>query len=174
MDLKTEIGEQPLLRALLGYKKGGKIMAINFNKFAQEGQAFVNDLAERLGHPGEVAQTGILLRAVLHTLRDSMHIGESLNLLSQLPMFIKALYVENWKYSEKPLRLKSIQEFTDKVEEEQANYGENRYNWNQSTFELTKTVLAALGQYVSPGEMQDIMDQMPKEVKELFSDLVEK
>lgn len=149
-------------------------MAINFNKFAEEGQLFVKHLAERLGHPEETAQTGILLRAVLHTLRDNIHIAESFNLLSQLPMALKGLYVENWKYRERPLRLKTLKEFTEKVEDEQAVYGESRFNWSQSTFELTKEVFAALGQYISPGEMQDIMDNLPKEVKELFADLVEK
>ena len=38
---------------------------INFEKFAADGNAFVNEIAQKLGHPEEKGQTGILLRSVL-------------------------------------------------------------------------------------------------------------
>ncbi len=56
-------------------------MSLNFQKYAQEGQSFINDLAKELGHPEEVARTGIVLRAVLHTLRERITISESFHLL---------------------------------------------------------------------------------------------
>ena len=86
-------------------------MAINFDKFAQEGNLFLKELAQQLGHPQEHARTGIILRAVLHTLRERITISESFNMLAQLPMFLKGIYVDNWKYSEKPVRINTKGEF---------------------------------------------------------------
>lgn len=86
-------------------------MGLNFNKYAQEGNEFLKELAVELGHPEEINRTAIILRSVLHLFRDRITISESFDFLSQLPMFLKGIYVENWKYSEKPLRIKNLTEF---------------------------------------------------------------
>lgn len=143
-------------------------MALNFNKYAEEGNRFVNNLAEELGHPGEISRTGIVLRAVMHSLRERITISESLHLLSQLPMFLKAIYVDEWKYRDKPLDLNTVEDFKEEVKLHQVQYGEQEFNWSKSTEEIIKTVFAALNTYVSEGEFEDIIAQMPKDLKELF------
>ncbi len=66
-------------------------MAIKFDKNTQEGNTFINQLAENLGHPEEKCRTGILLKAVLHAWRHQITISESLHLLSLMPSFLKAV-----------------------------------------------------------------------------------
>ncbi len=144
-------------------------MAISFEKFAQEGNEYLNELAADLGHPNEKGQTSILLRAVLHALRDRITISQSFHLLAQLPMFLKGIYVEQWKYREKPLALDSLEAFKDAVKKEQAKFGEREFNWNQSTEELIRMVFTSLGtRYLTEGELEDIVSQMPEDLKELF------
>ncbi|GAB3531384.1 hypothetical protein GCM10027443_13510 [Pontibacter brevis] len=144
-------------------------MAINFDKFAQEGKEYLNTLAADLGHPEEKGQTAILLRAVLHTLRERITISESLNLLEQLPMFLKGIYVEQWKYREKPLKFDSIEEFKNAVKQEQAKIGERQFDWGQSTEDLIKMVLTSLGtRYLSEGQLEHIAKQVPEEIRDLF------
>jgi len=78
-------------------------MALHFfDKYLHEINAFIDELAENFGHMEDKNQTIRLLKATLHTLRDKITIGESLDLISQFPMMLKALYVEQWKYSDKP------------------------------------------------------------------------
>ncbi len=143
-------------------------MAINFEKFAQEGNEFLNNLTSGLGHPEEEGRTGIILRAVMHTLRERITISESLNLLAQLPMFLKGIYVDGWRYREKPLDLKSAEDFTNEVKKHQAHYGERQFEWEKSTEEIVKIVLNHLGKYISDGEFEDIIAQMPKPLKGLI------
>ncbi len=143
-------------------------MALNFDKYAQEGNQFINTLAEELGHPEETARSGIVLRAVLHTLRERITISESLHFLSQLPMFLKGIYVDNWKFREKPLDITTIEEFTSEVEKHQAQYGEQEFSWNRSTEEIVQIVLKTLNIYVSKGESEDIIAQLPAGLKELW------
>lgn len=142
-------------------------MAINFEKYANEGHHFVNELARQVGHPQETGRTGILLRAVLHTLRDRITISESFDLMAQLPMFLKSIYVDNWKYHEKPLKIKTEEDFIQEVERHQARYGEQQFLWEKSTRELIQIVLESLGEYISPGEFDDIIAQLPLELKDL-------
>lgn len=142
-------------------------MALNFNKYAEEGNLFIKNLAGNLGHPDEIGRTGIILRAFLHTLRERITISESLNLIAQLPMFIKAVYVDNWKYREKPLRMDK-EEFLKEVEHHQEQYGEREFSWKKSTDDIVKTIIRELSTYVTKGEFDDVMAQLPEELEEMF------
>ena len=142
-------------------------MSINFNKYAEEGNAFINRLAKSLGHPEETGRTGIILRAVLHALRERITIPESFNLMSQFPMFIKSIYVDGWKYRVQPLKFKK-EEFLEEIKRHQDQLGENEFPWEESTNEIVKTVIKELSAFISPGEMGDIVAQLPDDFKELF------
>lgn len=148
-------------------------MSFNINKFAQEGFTFVHELSNQLGHPGEDEATSRLLRAVLHTLRDRITMSESLDVLAQLPMFLKAVYVEQWKYREKPLKYESMEEFCAHVKEEQSRMGERDFQWNESTEELIRRTFAALGKYLTQRQARHVMDQLPKEIKETLQPALE-
>ncbi|MFP4385200.1 MAG: DUF2267 domain-containing protein [Spirochaetia bacterium] len=122
-----------------------------------------------LNHEQDIPQMGIILRAVLHTLRDRISMTENLDLLAQLPMYIKAIYVDDWKYKEKPDRLKSIADFADKVKEHQKKYGETDFDWPESTEEIIKKTLGFIKKnYVTEGEMEDIKTNMPEELRTLI------
>lgn len=142
-------------------------MGLDFNQYAQEGNEFINKLAADLGHPDRKDQTGILLRAVLHTLRDRISVPENLHVVAQLPMFLKGVYVDQWSYSEDVDRLKTAQEFSKRVEDRQAQLGEQRFDWEQPTEQLIKKVFAAIEQYLTEGEIDDIRSELPEEIAAL-------
>lgn len=148
-------------------------MALNFEKYAHEGNSFMKTLAKNLGHPDEIGRCGIILRAVFHTLRERLSIGESLNLVAQLPMFLKGIFVDNWEYSEKPVDIRTKEEFYDEVERYQDQYGEQKFDWQISTAEIVDIVFSTLRKYVSEGEFDDIVTQMPKALKDLFRERVQ-
>lgn len=143
-------------------------MSANFEKFAQEGNEFLNELADQLGHPEEKATALIVLRSVFGAIRNSITIAESLDFISQLPMPLKALYVDQWKYREKPERINSIEDFKTRVKLEQIKYGESEFNWPEHTDEIIKTVISCLDKYVSEGQMEQVRNMMSKEVQSLF------
>ena len=169
--IKNLVNEATLLAARKGKqhvkKKEEIIMTVNFDHYAQKGNQFVNNLAQEVGHPDEVGRTGILLRAVLHTIRDRITISESLNFIAQLPVFVKALYADGWKYQEKPLRLDK-EDFLKQVEKHQAQYGESEFSWEKSTEELVKIVIGELRKIISQGEFDDVAAQLPEDLKKMF------
>jgi len=143
-------------------------MAINFDNFKQEESTFLNKLAKNLGHPQEKSRTGILVKAVLHALRDRIMIREALEFFTQLPTFLKVVFVENWKYNDKPERLRDKEEFLSKIEVLQVTYGEDEFSWSKSTEELTATVFESLNEYLIKGEMQEVTNQLPADMKVYF------
>lgn len=142
-------------------------MGLDFDDYAREGKEFINRLASELGHPDRKDQVGILLRAVLHTLRDRISVGENLHIVAQLPMFLKAIYVDQWSYGEDVDRLKTAGEFAKRVEEHQAQFGETRFDWNASTEELIARVLAEVERYLTEGEIEDVRSELPEEIAAL-------
>jgi uncharacterized protein (DUF2267 family) len=141
----------------------------NFDKFAQEGQTFLNRLANNLGHPEDQVTTARVLKSVLHVFRDSMLISEAFDFMAQLPFFLKAVFVDQWKYRETPKKLRSLKAFSQEVKAEQAKLGEKDFSWPESTEEIVKTTFLTLKEeYLSEGEAKDVLSQMSKEVQELF------
>lgn len=140
-----------------------------FDKHVKEINTYLKELSFELGHENDTEQTVRLLRAVLHTIRDRITIPESIDLLAQLPMMLKAIYVEQWSCHEKPpLSFDDIEGFTEAVKNKQAQFGERKFDWNESTEELAMIVISSLRKYITDGQAIHVMDQMPKEVKELF------
>jgi uncharacterized protein (DUF2267 family) len=48
---------------------------LSFDKFAQEAHEYINELARELEHPEEKERVLIIWRAVMHTIRDRIHLG---------------------------------------------------------------------------------------------------
>ncbi|HKK37825.1 MAG TPA: DUF2267 domain-containing protein [Cryomorphaceae bacterium] len=143
---------------------------IDFDKHRNEANAFINELSKDLGHPDEQPRAYTILKAVMHTIRDRITISESFDVMAQLPFFLKAIYVDQWKYSEKPpRRYDSIEEMKQAVKDEQAKRGETQFEWDQPTEEIISAVMNRLKEYLTEGQMEHIRDQMPKEVKELIA-----
>ncbi len=146
---------------------------LNFESFAQDAHKYVNELAEELGHPKEKNRVLIIWRSVMHTLRDRIHLGESFQIIDPIPMIFKGIYVQNWKYSEKPrLQYETIEEMKNQVKDLQAQHGEKDFSWSKSTEEIISITINSLKRFISESQMEHIIGQMPKEIKEYLSEQV--
>jgi uncharacterized protein (DUF2267 family) len=143
-------------------------MGLNVDEWAQEGNRFLKQLADDLGHPGHTDQAATILRAVLHSLRDRISISENLNLLSQLPMFMKAIYVENWTYSDSVDRIKHVDDFVAKVNDEASDFGLTNFAWKKPMPEVVGITLKAVRGYITEGEAEDVKANLPAEISRLF------
>lgn len=144
-----------------------KTTQANFNDFAYDAEEYVRELAKAINQPGENKRVLILWRAVMHTIRDRIHFGEALDIVDPLPMIFKGIFVENWKFSEKPpLDFKTMKEMEREVEKNQQDQGEIDFDWNFSTKELIGIVLKSLTKFLPKQQMEHILGQLPKEVQE--------
>lgn len=146
---------------------------LSFDKFAQDANKYVNELAIDLGHPEEKSRVLKIWRAVMHTVRDRIHLGESLQVIDPLPMILKGIYVENWKFSEKPpLEYSSIEQMKNEVKKLQRYYGEEDFSWSKPTEEIIAITLHSLTRFMSKDQLQHLTGQMPKEIKTFLSEKV--
>ena len=144
-------------------------MARQFTEFAIEADHFVKDLAVDLGHPDDPDKSRRILKAVLHTIRDRISIQESFQLMAQLPMLLKGLYVENWKYMERPLNYRSGQSLYEALKSSEHLVEPDDFPSQEYAISAVNTVLGKLMHYVSTGEMNDVLSQLPAEVRALIN-----
>ncbi|HVX26067.1 MAG TPA: DUF2267 domain-containing protein, partial [Parafilimonas sp.] len=88
-------------------------MPTSFDKYAAKGNEFLHLLAEDLQISNEKAFR--ILKAVLHVLRDHVSVNESMQIMSQLPVAIKGIYVEQWHVDATVKKLHTQHDFFDEV-----------------------------------------------------------
>jgi len=141
-------------------------MALNFNQFAAEANTFLKEYAKEMNLGKDTEKAGRILSSILHALRDVITNEESLQLISQFPMFLKAVYVNGWT-SKKKEKIKTMAEFIDLA---------RKYNGLTSVHDLGSDELAEnyidttfilLRKYISLGEMKDIRTHLPKQLKSM-------
>jgi uncharacterized protein (DUF2267 family) len=143
-------------------------MTLNFEKYAAKGNEFVNKVADRLGDVENRDRAGRVLRSVLRALRNRLSVEESLQLISQLPMAIKAVYVEGWKAHHEFYRIKTLDDFCEEVMKEDGLAAWRDFSSMEEAKEAIEAVMKTLADYVTAGELHDIIDLMPKEIKQHF------
>lgn len=143
-------------------------MTLNFEKYAAKGNEFVNKVAVRLGDEENRDRAGRVLRSVLKALRNRITIEESLQLLSQLPMAIKSVYVEGWKVQHEFVRIKTIEDLAEEVMKEDGLSAWRDFSSTAEAIDAIEAVMKTLADYVTAGELHDVIDLMPKEIKQHF------
>ena len=143
-------------------------MALDFDKFAAKGKEFINALAKDLGYPDDTARAGRVLRAILHVLRDQLTVEEAVQLLAQLPMALKAVFVDQWAPSRERMRLKHIDDFLTEVKYYNPRTAHIDFPSVDSIENSVAIVFRHLHRHVSLGELEDIRSVLPKELKQVL------
>jgi uncharacterized protein (DUF2267 family) len=125
-------------------------------------QAFYRTVMETSGEQDrEAARSGAA--AVLHTLRDRLTPAEAEQVAAQLPRELKEVWRLGEKRERRPLKL-DRERFYEQVQQEAGLASGREARW------LTVAVFAALQQQLSPGEAEDVLAQLPKDLKEVWAE----
>ncbi len=143
-------------------------MPINFGKYVQDGEQFVREIARETKDPADVAKAGRILRAVLHAFRNRLTPNESLQLIAQLPMLIKAIYVDGWRIGNEAAQMRTLGDFIEAVREEGGRSTINDFVTDREVEHAIHAVFKVLKNHVSEGEIQDIVATLPAELRPLL------
>ena len=146
----------------------------HFDKFAQVGNELLIHLAGEIGEPDNFKKAERMLKAVLHTLRDSIPMEESFQFMAQLPLIVKGIYVSEWKYSIQPKKIRHMDAFLEEVIIKDNMAGEGDFKNPEKAAFLIKKVFKVLGQYASKGEWQDVLSNLPHEIRPLVQPALER
>ncbi len=126
----------------------------------QQLQEWLKELRDNGGLADE-AEAYSVLRAVLHQLRDRLTLAEAVNLGQQLPLIVRGVYYESWRPSHAPEKVRTKATFVDQVA--------IRLRPHQVDAEAAvRDVFVLLAHHCDPGEISDVIAQLPDELKMLW------
>ena len=144
-------------------------MALNFNQYATEGNTFLKNYTKEMNLGKDRDKAGRILSSILHAIRDLISTEESLQLTAQLPMFLKAVYVNGWTIKKERPKVKQMSEFVDLVRKHDGISAINDFQFDDDVAEqFIDTTFILLRKYISLGEMEDIRDSLPKDLKSMI------
>jgi uncharacterized protein (DUF2267 family) len=117
----------------------------------------------RTGHQQDREVVKRATAAVLHALRDRLTTDEADQVFAQLPEELKEIWAEGEEAEREPIKMKR-EEFYERIVRDAGLPSKREARW------MTLAVFAALKEQISPGEAQDVMAQLPKDLKELWDE----
>ncbi len=126
----------------------------------QQTQEWLKELRDNADLADE-AEALSVLRSVLHQLRDRLTPEEAIELGAQLPIIVRGIYYEGWRPTRTPEKVRSKEKFLDEI-----------------TIKLlprrvppevaARDVFALIAHHCDPGEIADVIDQLPSDIKDLW------
>lgn len=144
-------------------------MTLDFEKYAQDGNRFINELAKELNWPDDRDRAARVLRAVLYAIRDMLPAAENLQLTAQLPMMLKSVYLDGYTLRTPEHKPRHVDDFLEHVKRHCGRTSTNDFKTPYDVENAVRTVFNTLRQYVSPGEMEDIIAHLPRDIKPLLT-----
>ena len=121
---------------------------------------WLSDVSKRIGIDDKHVAY-LVLRAVLHALRDRLDADTSAHLAAQLPMLVRGLYYEGWNPRDKPTRM-SYDDFVSHIEAEALLKGTSEAE------DAARAVFAVLWNQLGDGVMSKIASVLPSDYERLL------
>jgi uncharacterized protein (DUF2267 family) len=137
-------------------------MLLEFEKYDMKGNEFLNRLQENL-QTTDRAHAARILRSTLRVLRNHLMVEESLQLISQLPMAIKGVYVDGWRAGSHK-KIKSVDDLLVEIVQEEKNDAFRDFQDRNGILNAVRAVIATLREYVSDEEMDQALATLPKKI----------
>jgi len=102
-----------------------------------------------------------VLRAVLHQLRDRLTVEEAADLGAQLPLIVRGIYFEGWRPGHVPEKVRTKRKFLDGVLLKLLPH-------RNPPEPAVRDVFALLAHHCDPGEIANVIAQLPGELKDLW------
>ncbi len=132
-----------------------------FTQTIEKTGEWLDELMGEAGLPNAHSAYSVL-RAVLHVLRDRLTVQEAVDLGAQLPMLVRGFYYEGWRPAGKPLKYRHKEEFLRHVAELYPGLADLERE------HAVRAVFRLLDRHVIGGEIQQVRDQLPAEVRALW------
>jgi uncharacterized protein (DUF2267 family) len=140
---------------------------MKYEQYAHEARKFVSEIASELGDPDNIEQADRIMTSVFHTLRDILSPEESFHLIAQLPMLLKAIYINGWHLNKKD-RIRSMDEFIECLMLQNPKAAPKDFGNDEKAKERSRAVFRVLRNHIAVGEVKDIVAQLPSELTELW------
>jgi uncharacterized protein (DUF2267 family) len=127
----------------------------------QKSMEWLAELADELGTEDRETAWRVL-RAYLQVLRDRLTIDEGAQLAAQLPHLLRGVFYEGFDPGHQPEKIRDREAFLARLAE-RAQLGDTA-----QAAQVAAAATRVLRRHVAAGEFNDILAQMPKEIRDVL------
>lgn len=131
-----------------------------FDTTVQKTENWLREISERIGGVDRY-QAYHALRAVLITVRDRLTVEEAADFSAQLPILVRGVFFDGWRPATVPVKMRSKEEFLSHV-------GSYYKNAPVDLERITRAVLQVIKRHVTKGEVDQVVSQMPDNIRTLW------
>jgi uncharacterized protein (DUF2267 family) len=133
-----------------------------FDTTVQKTNEWLDEIMEELALDDRHTAYGAL-RGTLHALRDRLPVEETAHLGAQLPMLVRGFYYEGWRPAKEAIKMHR-EEFLLRVEEQLARPAALQLDSEA----VVRAVFLVLSRKISKGEIEQIEQMLPKNLRYLW------
>ncbi len=139
---------------------------LRFDAWVEHGTRFVSEVAKELDrHPVSAFR---ILRGTLHALRDRLTPREAKNFVAQLPMLLKAVWMDGWDpEAGVDTKLRTVDDLVYRVMDDPAVTRGDYESFTQLQDHIAG-VFRVIRRHVSQGEVSDVAARLPREIQALW------
>jgi uncharacterized protein (DUF2267 family) len=134
-----------------------------FDKTLQNTNIWLDEIMAELGPDRHVAWH--TMGAVLHAVRDRLPPDDAAHLAAQLPILVRGLFYDQYRPSETPERIRTLDEFLERVTRELR--GARPVNPRAAV----RTVFGVLAHHITQGEVNKVKHALPEDIASLVQDV---
>lgn len=127
----------------------------------QKTNAWVAELSRELGTEGR-PEAWRMLRGYLQVLRDRLTIDEGAQLAAQLPQLLRGAFYEGFDPGHQPEKVRDRDTFLAELAERA------QLEDLDEAARLASAATRVLRRHVAPGELDDVLAQLPEEIREVL------
>ena len=136
----------------------------NIDSAIQKFNLWMKSLDEKL-HWQDRKKSYKSLKVTLHAVRDHLTVNQSAHFSAQLPLVMRGLYYEGWVPSRVPVKERQLQQFYDRIRD---NFDQAPGGDFIDPERICTAVFELLNEHVSPGEINDIRNELPGAIRKLW------
>jgi uncharacterized protein (DUF2267 family) len=148
------------------YPSNKKVHSLNFEKYADEGNRFINEIAARLKCDRNTA--GRVTRAVIHALRDRLPVDDAIQFAQGLPMALKGVFIDQYDISKAPVYIRNADDFINFVRLKNRFSAVADFHSPYDVIRALNAVFYVLERHMDIGQIQQIKMMLPKKIVHLI------
>ncbi|NEM98196.1 DUF2267 domain-containing protein [Pontibacter burrus] len=140
-------------------------MAFNFEDNKKDATVLLHTVANEL-QTDDLNKAGRIFRAVLHAIRDRLHLHEAVHFASQLPIIWKGIFFDQYEPDKVPVKIRDSDEWVNYIRNKNAYAANNDFLLDDEIMFSFRAVFAALQKSISEGPLQLVKESLNQEIQE--------
>ena len=139
-------------------------MSLHFYSYARKGNEFIDEVAKEM-KTSDTDKAGRMTRCVLRALRNRLTLEDSFGLLAQLPMALKAVYVDGWKLIFSKPKMDHFSDFISETVKEDQDSAWRDFSNESEVSNAIIAVFRVLIHHISIVEAMFVLQVLPADLQ---------